>query len=352
MKCYGCFKSIKIGLYCSKCKTELFRGRTINHLSFDKTQFYEYRQTNASRISISGVQDKISLRLDGNNLVPTNDNGEYILKPVPSTNIMHSEDIVANEHLSMQLSKQIFKIPTAANAIVYFSDGEMAYLVKRFDYAKDGTKLDQEDFAAVIGMSEQSHGENYKYDSSYEAIAEQIKLKIPTSRITLEDFYQRVLFNYLIGNGDAHLKNFSIYRPQGRVDYDLTPNYDLLFTKYHINETMGEMGLELFTDTETKSYGALGFYSMEDFQVFADLLEIPSRRLTKIYTNIFSSVEKINALIETSFLTEAAKAVYKNNFFDRLTKRICYKMEDKNFAFESTISPLANDFFIQNLQLS
>lgn len=344
MKCHSCFKPTNDDLYCSKCKKELFKGKTINRLAFDKREFYQYRQTNAPRMSISGVQDKISLKLEGNNLVPTDVQGEYILKPVPSANLDHSNDIVANEHLSMQLSAQIFGIPTALNAIVLFNDGEMAYIAKRFDYAKDGSKLDQEDFAAVLGTSEQSDGENYKYDSTYERIALEIKKRFPTSRIMLEDFYKRVLFNYLIGNGDAHLKNFSIYRPQGREDYDLTPNYDVLFTKYHMNETVGEMALELFETTETRSYGALGFYSMEDFQVFADMLEIPLKRQQKIYTNLFGSIDKAQELIHNSFMSEEGKQAYAENFMSRIAKRLCHRPAQKGYEFESVIAPFAEKF--------
>lgn len=344
MRCHSCFKPIENTLYCNKCKKELFGGKTINRLSFDKREFYQYRQSNASRMSISGVQDKISLKLEGNNLVPTDINGEYILKPVPSAHLEYSEDIVPNEHLSMQLSSQIFGIPTALNAIVLFNDGEMAYLAKRFDYAKDGTKLDQEDFAAVIGTSEQSDGENYKYDSTYEAIAMQIKNRFPASRIMLEDFFKRVLFNYLIGNGDAHLKNFSIYRPEGRDDYDLTPNYDVLFTKYHMNETVGEMALELFETIETRSYGALGFYSMEDFQVFADLLEIPPKRQEKIYSNLFGSIKKAEGMIQSSFMSEEGKQAYLDNFIARIEKRLCHRPGQKGYEFESVIIPFAEQY--------
>ena len=344
MKCYGCFKIIATGTYCTKCKNELFHGRNIHQLNFDKKEFYEYRQSQASRISISGVQDKISLALEGNNLVPTATNGTYILKPVPATQLHHSEDIVANEHLSMQLSKQIFKIPTAANAIVHFRNGEMAYLVKRFDYAKDGNKLDQEDFASILEMSEETHGQNYKYDSSYEAIAQAIQAVVAASPMAIEDLYVRIIVNYLIGNGDAHLKNFSLYRPEGRSDYTLTLNYDLLYTGYHIHETIGVMGLELFDTYETKSYGAFGSYSLEDFEVFAHQCKIPPPRLKKIFARIFASFGHVEQMIEHSFMTDKGKEDYWENFQKRLKNGLAYTIEQSGYAFESVVKPLADDF--------
>lgn len=344
MKCYGCFKPIASGTYCTKCKDELFNGRNINQLNFDIKEFYEYRQSQAPRISISGVQDKISLKLEGNDLISTDKNGTYILKPVPATQLQHSEDIVANEHLSMQLSKQVFKIPTAANAIVHFRNGDMAYLVKRFDYAKDGSKLDQEDFASIIGTSEETDGQNYKYDSSYEAIASAIQNVVAASSTAIEDLYLRIILNYLIGNGDAHLKNFSLYRPEGRSDYTLTPNYDLLFSGYHIHEMFGVMGLELFESYETKSYGALGFYSLEDFEAFAHLFRIPSSRMIKIYKLIFSSASKAEQMIENSFMTDNGKEAYLKNFQKRLKNGLAYTMKEPGFEFESILKPLADDF--------
>jgi len=326
MQCYGCLKVISTERYCQKCKTELFDGRNIKPLSFNKTEFYEKQQELASVMSISGVQDKISLSFNSeNDLVPTAVEGHYILKPVPSRPLNNQEDIVANEHISMQISRQIFDIPTAINGIIPFNDGELAYITRRFDYAKkDNSKLDQEDFASILNMTEDTEGKAYKYDSSYEAIAIAIKKFVPAYRPALEDLYRRVLLNYLIGNSDAHLKNFSLFRPEGRKDFTLTPNYDLLYTSYHINETIGDMGLDLFEDIETRSYGAMGFYTLEDFEIFAEVLEIPDKRLKKIFANIYESTSKLETLVKASFLTNKGKEAYLNKYHERLQKRVAY----------------------------
>jgi serine/threonine-protein kinase HipA len=154
--------------YCSKCLKELFNGRKVTALAFDKQEFYQKRKEYANRISISGVQDKISLKFDeSNHLMTTDKEGHYILKPIPNAEqIEKAHDICANEHLSMQLSKQVFNIPTAQAALIPFNNGELAYITKRFDYAKDGMKLDQEDFASVLEHTSDKQGRNYKYDSS------------------------------------------------------------------------------------------------------------------------------------------------------------------------------------------
>lgn len=341
MQCYGCLKTISKGGYCPKCKKELFDNKNVKPLLFNKDDFYEKQQELASVMSISGVQDKISLKFDNEyNLVPTAKEGHYILKPIPFRVLKHKEDIVANEHVCMQISRQIFNIPTAINGIIHFNDGEMAYVTRRFDYFKsDNTKLDQEDFASILNMTEETVGKTYKYDSSYEKIAYAIKKYVPAYRPVLEDFYTRIILNYLIGNSDAHLKNFSLYRPQGRSDLTLTPSYDILDTSYHIDDTIGEMGLDLFDDIETRSYGALGYFTLEDFETFANLLEIPDKRLQKIFKKVLSSISLVEDLVKRSYLTDKGKDNFLENYHHRLEKKLSYII-GKDYKYNSKLQDI------------
>ena len=340
MKCHGCFNKLARGLYCTKCKKELFGGTNVKPLNFDKEAFYKVQSEMAGRLSISGVQDKISLTLEGPLLVPTATDGRYILKPVPSSEqIEHRNEIAANEHLSMQLSKQVFGINTASSALIPFKDGELAYITKRFDYTTEGLKLDQEDFASVLSYTENSKGKNYKYEGTHEEIANAIKRYVSASIPALEEFYLRTVFNYLIANGDAHLKNFSLYRQEKRKDLMLTPSYDLLYTGYHINEVAGDMALSLFENDETRSFGAMGCYTLEDFEAFAKVIGLPQRRLAKIYSKIISSTPKVIDLIERSFLEDAGKEAYINNYTSRLKERLCYVIGD-DYSYDSTLLPV------------
>jgi len=323
--------------YCPKCSKELFDGRKISALAFDKQEFYQKRKEYAKRISISGVQDKLSLTFDDNDtLITTDIKGHYILKPAPnSEQIEKSHDICANEHLSMQISKQIFKIPTASSALIPFSTGELAYITRRFDYSKDGQKLDQEDFAAVLEHTSDTQGRNYKYESSYEACAKAIQMYIPASIPALEDFYKRVVVNYLLGNADAHLKNFSLYRPEGRRDRMITPSYDLLYTRYHIPNEEGYMGLDLFEDEveyPTKAFEAMGYYTLEDFELFANKLGIKEKRLEKIFELVLVSTPKVMEMTEHSFLSDEGKEAYMKNYQERLTLHLCYSIEQYSFS--------------------
>ncbi len=322
-KCLACLEEKKLyNDYCSKCIKELFDGITPNPLYFDREEFIQKRALLSPKMSISGVQDKISLKFEKNDLIPTASNGKYILKPITKGQgqIKNEKDVVANEHLSMLISKNIFKIPTASCGLIRFSDGELAYLVKRFDYDENGLKYDQEDFASILGFSPVTHGANYKYDAcTYLECAKMIKKYVASHRISLEDFLKRIVLNYLICNGDAHLKNFSLYSKANSKEYFLTPNYDLLNTRFHVNELYGDMALDLLDDC-TSSYEAYGYYTLDDFQTFANLIDLPKVRFEKIIKFIEYSYPKVKDLIDKSFLSSEAKVFYIKNYEDRLKR--------------------------------
>lgn len=318
--CYGCLQTKKLkNNYCTKCVKEIFGGIIPNKLNFDKKEFYVQRKKFANRMSMSGVQDKISLRFEGNDLVPTGENGEYILKPIPiHSGVEQEHDLPANEHLSMLISKNIFKIKTAECAVIKFSDGELAYITKRFDYAANGQKFDQEDFASILGVSSEKDGDDYKYNAkNYVDLARAVKTHVPAAPVSIESLFKRVLLNYLIANGDAHLKNFSLYSLPDSNDYMLTPNYDIMNTKYHINEQYGFMAMDLMEEY-TETYEIVGYYTYEDFKKYAKLIGLNEKRFDAIYKLINSTEETILKLVDQSFLSFEGKKYYKNIYSKRL----------------------------------
>jgi serine/threonine-protein kinase HipA len=345
MRCYGCLKTITgVQQYCTSCKKKLFNEITVKPLNFDKKEFYTFRTATAERISISGVQDKISLKFSQSNILePTAESGRYILKPIPMSHeiALNVEDMPANEHLCMQISQQIFKLNTAENGLIEFKDGEKAYITKRFDYMKDTAgqtkKADQEDFASILGYSESTHQENYKYDGSYEEIAQGIKKYVAANIPALEEFYKRIVLNYLIGNGDAHLKNFSLIRPVDRDDYILSPNYDLLYTAYHLKSEFGMTGLDLFKEYETQAFSALGYYSMQDFEEFAQLLSINTVRLVKFFKQIIKSEPLVYDLVSNSYMSDKAKESFIVNYKKRLHSCLLYTIDSYSFKNNSIL---------------
>lgn len=321
MNCPGCLKQIDTARYCRKCLNDLFQGKKVEHVLPFNSPYKEdsdlYRER-TKKLSISGVQAKYSMRLEDQNLVLTDKGGQYILKPIPVGQFKNLEQAPANEHLTMQLARQLFKITTPANAIIHFSDNTSAYIVKRFDVKNDGSKYLQEDFAQIAQVSEETHGKNYKYDLSYEEIGNLIKRHIPTSAIELEKFFRLVLFNYIFSNGDAHVKNFSAIQTE-EGDYVLTPAYDLLCTRIH-SPGEADMALTLFKDRFTEAYDAHGFYTYVDFLEFGKVLGIKESRVVKIIEEFNGKEEGVDRLIDASFLRNDLKEYYKQIYKDKLTR--------------------------------
>ncbi len=305
--------------YSPSARKKLWNGRIVSAvLDFDRARFVQLRREHAGRISISGVQDKISLRLEKNHLAPTTERGEFILKPVPSLEgIEFPGDIPANEHVTMQIAAQVFRIPTAVNGIVFFPDGVPSYIVRRFDHNDlTGEKLHQEDFCQLSGRSQGASGPNYKYDSSYEEVGELIRRFCPAAPVETLKFFRLVAFNYLIGNGDAHLKNFSLLEsPDG--DMLLSPAYDLLNTSIHFPHE-SRTALDFFRDFETPEFSANGFYSSADFRELARRLRLPVRQTEGTLSDLMASLESVEKLVNRSLLSDGAKNKYLDLVIDRI----------------------------------
>jgi serine/threonine-protein kinase HipA len=223
-----------------------------------------------------------------------------------------------NEHLTMQIARQVFKIEVAENALVQFEEGEPAYLVRRFDVPPDGPKRLQEDFAQIAKRSEETHGENYKYDFSYEEIGELIRQNVIAYAVDLERYFTLVVFNYLVNNGDAHVKNFSLIRHDDTGEYRLTPAYDLLNTRLHL-PTESRTALNLFKgDYETESFQANAFYAYDDFAAFAQRLGLVEKRFTRILQTFVDKKDAVFSLIDRSILPEDCKQLFKEHVDDRV----------------------------------
>ena len=319
-KCYGCLEEKKLASnYCNSCIKELFSGIVPKPLDFNRVEFYTARKKLAGRMSISGVQDKISLSFEKKELKPTATDGKYILKPVPrnSDELENKDDIIYNEHLSMLISKKVFGIDTAACGIIKFSDNSDAYITKRFDYhEKTGLKYDQEDFASILEVTSSSHGADYKYTAKrYLDCGRAIKKFVSADIPAVEEFFKRIVLNYLISNGDAHLKNFSLFSEPNAEDYILTPNYDVMNTRYHVNDSY--MAMEML-NYYTEAHNVYGYPTFSDFKMLATYLDIKDKRFDKIINLVRNSELKVNSLIEKSFLSEEGKRFYKESYQERL----------------------------------
>ena len=320
MNCFGCLKEGVNG-YCNRCLKELFDKSNISPVlpfNWPESKNREIFNDYTKRISISGVQLKYSLKLVDNNLELTDSRGQYILKPIPVGFFDNQDQTPANEHLTMQIARQIFKIHTPANALLYFKDRAPAYIVKRFDIIDNNRKAQQEDFAQIAGMTSETHGNNYKYEFSYEEIGKLIKKHISTYKIELEKFFRLVLFNYIFSNGDAHIKNFSVIQTTQK-DYILSPAYDLLCTRLHLsNDT--DLALHLFEDGFSNTYLKYGFYVYDDFFRFGEKLGIRNIRINKLITDFKVKDEQVIDLIHRSFLKNSLKELYIDYYREKIDR--------------------------------
>ncbi|KUG25030.1 hypothetical protein ASZ90_005168 [hydrocarbon metagenome] len=319
-KCPACLKPA-LDTYCKPCLKKLFDGKKVSHLlRFTRPEFNSAKLERSDRLSISGIQIKHSLKLEIDKLVLTEKDGEYILKPIPGGVYKNLDQVPYNEHLTMQAASQIYKIDTAVNAIIFFADKEPAYISKRFDRMKDGTKTLQEDFAQIAGRTVEMNGQNYKYDFSYEEIAELMKKNVKPYQIEIEKYFRVIIFNYLFSNGDAHLKNFSLYRNEKYGDYILTKFYDLLNTSLHVPGD-SDLALDLFKDDfETEAYKAGSKYTKTDFEEFAKRIGINKNRFTKIYDAMLDKTNQVKEMVDASFLRSDLKKVYYESYVSRLER--------------------------------
>ena len=305
----------------------LFDGNQVSHIlpfsspNNDVADNEEYAK-HVGCVSLSGVQPKAGLIVKDHQLVrPSSlERSRYILKPAPSSYaLLERKDCPANEHLSMQLASQVYHIETAPNALCFFSDGEAAYLTRRFDVAPDGSKYQQEDLASLAGLTKAHGGSDYKYSNlSYEECAELIGRYTTAPSIEILKFFRIVVFNYLILNDDAHLKNFSLIN-RGDGEYLLSPAYDLINTSLHLYEPrifaldkgLFREGMQL-SDTHT--------VTRADFEEFGRRIGLTSRLVKRELDNFAAEQPLAKELISRSFLSEKLKHYYWQSYnYRRIT---------------------------------
>jgi serine/threonine-protein kinase HipA len=272
---------------------------------------------NRTSISIAGAQEKYSLVLEKNKLrlAQAGESGQYLLKPIPTLG-RNRHGMPANEHVTMQIARQVFQIETAENGIIFFQNGEMAYLTKRFDRTESGQKLAKEDFAVLAGRTPQSHGINYKYEGSYLELFQIMQQYVPAYAVEASKLFKLILFNYLFSNGDAHLKNFSLMETSDG-DFVLSPAYDLLNTEMHQAEI--DFALQGGLYPKSQYQGKI----LNQFQQLGKLAQIPDKMVERLLAQMLTNTEEVEQLIRNSFLDDGAKKNYYQAYQGRL-KRLKY----------------------------
>lgn len=302
----------------------LFAGKKVSHiLPYDSPETNEDDNEkfieNIGHISISGVQDKEVCIVERGKirLSRKGEQSTHILKPIPLSRLRRIKEIPANENLTMQIASQVYGIETAANGLCFFQTGELAYITKRFDVGIGGVKLRKEDFSSLAGLMPANGGSNYKYEYSYEELAELIQHYIPAWRIEIEKFFKIVLFNFLFSNGDAHLKNFSVIETS-RGDFRLAPAYDLLNTHLHVDDSDFALSRGLFREGDKSEFLKFdGKANGHSFEEFGKRIGVSKKRVAEMLTQFTTQYPLAEQLIEASFLLPDTKKTYLAEYRQR-----------------------------------
>jgi len=266
----------------------------LKDLPFTQEEQLREAAIRADKMSIQGVQPKLSAKLDVKDEVfnIVDRGGEYILKP---QNNFYPE-LPENESLTMKLAQSI-GIEVPLSGMIYSSDGKLTYFIKRFDRYGRNKKLSLEDFAQLAGKSRET-----KYDYSMEKLITLVDTFCTFPAIEKVKLFRLTIFNFLIGNEDMHLKNFSLITRDNKVE--LSPAYDLLNTTIVVPRTQEEIALPISGKKRNLSAKILIDYFGKERLKLNDT--IISQVLNKINTEWNNSEN----LIKISFLSNDMKEKY------------------------------------------
>jgi serine/threonine-protein kinase HipA len=243
----------------------------------------------AGKLSISGVQPKLSVRLEGERLVPVTRDGQYILKPEPA----EFAELPQNEYLCMAMGRR-FGLRTAACILLELADGAPCYVVKRFDRFTRGRRLEKlrcEDMHQVLGGPD-------KYAGSHEQMAAAVRAHCTFAPLELQRLFEVTLFNFAVGNGDAHRKNFSLLTAeQGTVA--LSPLYDIVSSRLALPAESDELALSL--------NGKRNRVKREDFLAFAQHCGISLDYAARRIADLLALREAFHRMIGASALGAAGR---------------------------------------------
>ena len=307
-RCLCCYRPLHAGEidYHPQCAKKIFGSPTAPVLPYTRKDINDLAQVIvANSTTVTGVQSKLSIDLQQDNtggpqrLTTVGLMGRYILKPQTE----HYERLPEIEDLSMHLA-EIARIPTVPHALIRFVDGELNYITRRIDRTDDGQKLPMEDMCQLSGkLTEQ------KYQGSYELIAKIIEQYSSLPQLDKINYWQQVVFSWIIGNADMHLKNFSLYSPR-TGHYVLSPTYDQVSTKIVMPEDTEEMALSL-NGFKKK----LLVYDFREAMYSTGIPEVVTKRILSDFSKFR---DKWFTCIDASFISDDQKQSYKALIDSRL----------------------------------
>jgi serine/threonine-protein kinase HipA len=282
----------------ARCVRELFGTARVPDIDLELAKLHTVALAMVGHTSLSGIQRKVSLRLavERGHLQVAAEGGRYILKPQAHT----FPALPENEHLTMQLAR-VLHIEVPPCGLLPLRDGTLAYVVKRFDRTEEGGKLLQEDFCQLAQRSPKE-----KYQGSSELCARLVLRYASEPLVESLKLFRLLVFVWWTGNGDMHLKNFSLLRgADGR--YRLSPAYDLLCTRLVIP---GDQ-LALSVAGNKKDV------NRRQWMELARACQLPPRAAERVLRETASACEQAEALVGRSFLPSEMKEAYRSLLQER-----------------------------------
>jgi len=307
-KCLYCYKSLEKEQidYHPACAKKLFGTTAVPEINFKLQDLEELAKQNIIiSKAVTGVQPKLSINVEKHRNKPARFtivglHGDYILKPPTS----QFRELPENEDITMHLAALV-KIKVVQHGLIRLKSGELAYITKRFDRNK-GAKVAVEDFCQLSeNLTE------HKYRGSIEKIGKLVISFTRNQGYEAQRLFELVLFCYLTGNADMHLKNFSLIE-NILGEYELSPAYDLLNTAIAIPEDREESALTI--------NGKKRKLTRNDFQELATSLKIINKSLEAIYKRFESILPIWLSWIEQSFLSQEMKEEYTKILNQRFEK--------------------------------
>ena len=293
--CLMCYKDAGDREFHEKCAKRFFKMASMPELELDKRLLKRLaEETINKRIAITGVQPKLSLTLEkvgqtGSRLTIVGLWGTFILKPQHDKIPFMPE----TEDLTMHLAS-LFGIEVCAHTLLRATDGNLVYIAKRFDREK-GKKIHMEDFCQLSEFLTEN-----KYKGSYEKAGKLILKYCTNTGIDALKYFELLLFSYLTGNNDMHLKNFSVLHLDKMIT--LSPAYDLINVNLINPRDKEELALMLS--------GKKTNIRLMDFEALGKLLAIPEKVRKSCYEKYSTANKPVHDLIMSSFLANGNRQKY------------------------------------------
>ena len=304
-KCLYCYKELEEGQkdFHPGCARKFFGTSDAPLLEYRREELDALAaQVIQAQTSLTGVQPKLSLNLHkhegSNRLTIVGLWGDFIFKPQTDA----YPELPENEDLTMHLAEAA-RIKVVPHSLIHLADGSLGYITRRIDRTKKGEKIDMEDMCQLT-----LHPTEYKYKSSCEQIAKAIAAYSSTPRLDLVNFMQVLLFSFVTGNNDMHLKNFSLYRPKAL--YQLSPAYDLLNVAIANPKDKEEIALPI--------NGKKAQIKLADFLKASDTMGIEQRVTLGLINGLRDAMPAWIDLINNSFLSDEMK----QNYLDLISRRM------------------------------